>query len=75
MWGNFLQEVFPTPLSRTLAQRGKNRIFSLQIDSRREAQPRFCCREKSGATETLLSKRVHSLKNGPSRTPVPTKTQ
>ena len=27
-------------------------------------KPRFCCREKSGATETLISKRVDKNKDG-----------
>ena len=46
------------PFQKLLHNRYLNRVVSSHTDGRREGKPRFCCREKSGATETLISQMV-----------------
>ena len=59
MWGKLLEKKFPPHPFQELSQnKYLNRAVSLQTDGQRERTARFCCRKKSGATETLISKKV-----------------
>ena len=58
----FLRKGCPhTPSQKLSHNNYLNKFVSIRIDSRRERTARFCYRKKSGATETLISKRVVSL--------------
>ena len=52
----------PHPL-KTFLTVFKNKFVTHRIDSRREHKVRFCCRKKSGATETLISRKVVGKQN------------
>ena len=55
----FLRKRFPrTPSQKLFDKRVIEKILKIRIDVRRERTARFGCREKSGATETLLSQKV-----------------
>ena len=56
--GKLFEKSFPTPLQKLSHSRYPNRAVSLRRDGRRERKVRFCCRKRSGATETLPVKRV-----------------
>ena len=60
LWGNLFREKgFPhTPSKKHSHNNYPNKIVSSRIDSRREHFARFCYRKKSGATETLIFKKV-----------------
>ncbi len=46
MWGNFFREVPPHPFKNLLTKGVKKQIRNVLIDSRRERDARFGCREK-----------------------------
>ena len=53
-----MKKVPPAPPQKLLHNNFLNKIVSLQIDSRREVKPRFCCRERVGTTKTPRAKKV-----------------
>ena len=55
----FLRKGFPRTPSQKLSHKNHpNRIVSTRIDSRREGEPRFCCRKRLGTAKTLSAKKV-----------------
>lgn len=59
--GELFEKSSPTPLQKLSHNKYLNEFVSMQIDSRREVKPRFCCRERLGASKTLSAKIVENI--------------